>query len=283
MFRVSIPAPARPLVRRLRSRYRTLTAPLRGLPSALIIGAQKSGTTSLYNYMVQHPKVVPPAGKEPEYFSLRYSRGERWYRGLFPFEYQLRGDNITLEASPDHLTHPKAPERAARLLPDAKLVALLRNPVDRAVSHFHFARHNGEETISSFAEAIEREPERLAGEEERLCTEPDYNYSIDYRHHSYLRRGRYVGDLRRWVECYPRSRLLVLQSEWFFRDPAAATGAVQEFLGLQPYQAVTYRPFLQGSYDREMPPELRRRLVSYFEPYNRELYEWLGQEFDWDA
>jgi len=77
--------------------------------------------------------------------------------------------------------------------------------------------------------------------------------------------------------------LLVLQSEWFFRDPAAATGAVQEFLGLQPYQAVTYRPFLQGSYDREMPPELRRRLVSYFEPYNRELYEWLGQEFDWDA
>jgi hypothetical protein len=274
----TIRAPVRPLLRRLRTSYRTLTAPLRALPSALIIGTQKGGTTSLFNYLALHPDVLPPVGKEPHYFDLYYARGVRWYRGRFPYEYRLRGGALTLDASPYYMPHPLAPERAARLLPDAKLVALLRNPVDRALSHYHFAVRGGEDPLS-FAEAIEREPERLAGEEERLRADPGY-YSYNHRTYSYLRRGQYVEQLRRWVEHFPRSSLLVLQSEWFFRDPAAATGAVQEFLGLRQYQAPTYKPFLQGKYS-DMPPELRRRLVAYFEPYNRELYQWLGEEFDW--
>ncbi len=249
------------------------------MPSALIIGTQKGGTTSLFNYLVGHPDVLPPAGKEIHYFDVHYALGVRWYRGRFPYEYRLRSGALTLEASPYYLVHPLAPERAARLLPDAKLVALLRHPVDRAFSHFQHAVRAGRETFSSFAEAIEREPERLAGEEERLRSDPSYS-SFKHRAYSYLRRGQYVEQLRRWVEHFPRSRLLVLQSEWFFRDPAAATGVVQEFLGLPRYRAQTYKPFLQGKYS-DMPPELRRRLVAYFEPYNRELYQWLGEEFDW--
>jgi hypothetical protein len=267
--------------RGLRSRYRTLTAPLRGLPSGLIIGAQKGGTSSLFHYLVQHPEVVPPANKEIHYFDTYYDRGDRWYRGRFPFQYQLRGGACTLEATPYYLPHPLAPARAFQLLPHAKLIALLRNPVDRAFSHYQHVVRAGGETLS-FPEAVEQEPVRLAGEENRLRTEPGY-HSIAYLKHSYLRRGHYVEDLRRWAEHYPRSQLLVLQSEWFFRDPAGATSAVQQFLGLRPYGAVTYRPVLQGSYDREMPPALRRRLVAYFEPYNRALYQWLGREFDWDA
>lgn len=266
-------------LRRLRADYRTMTAPLRGLPSVLIIGAQKGGTTSLFNYLVRHPDVLPPFGKEIHYFDLHYARGVQWYRGRFPYEYRLRGGALTLDASPYYLMHPQAPERAARLLPDARLVVLLRNPVDRAFSHYQHEVRGGREKLS-FGEAIEKEPERLAGEEERLRSDPWY-YSFNHHRYSYSRRGRYVEQLRRWVEHFSRSRLLVLQSEWLFRDPAAATGAAQEFLDLRPYQGETHRPFLQGTYDREMPSELRRRLVTYFEPYNRELYQWLGEEFDW--
>ena len=266
-------------LRQLRSDYRTLTAPLRGLPSALIIGAQRSGTTSLFNYLVRHPDVLPPFGKEIHYFDLHYARGARWYRGRFPYGYRLRGGVVTLDASPYYLAHPQAPQRAARLLPDAKLIVLLRNPVDRAFSHYQHEVRDGRETLS-FAEAIEQEPERLAGEEERLRADPGY-YSFNHHRYSYTHRGRYIEQLRRWIDHFPRSRLLVLQSERLFRDPALAIGAVHEFLGLRPHQGETYEPFYQGKYDREMPVELRRKLVTYFEPYNRELYQWLGEEFDW--
>jgi hypothetical protein len=266
-------------LRRLRSHYRTLTGPLRGLPSALIIGVQKGGTTSLFNYLVRHPDVLPPIGKEVHYFDLYYARGERWYRGRFPYEYRLRGGVLTLEASPYYLVHPLAPQRAARLVPDAKLIAVLRNPVERAFSHYQHEVRAGREVLS-FAEAIEKEPERLAGEEERLRADPGY-YSVKHRRYAYVRRGLYLQQLCRWLEHFPRSQLLVLQSEWLFRDPAAATEAVQEFLGLRQYRGEAYRPFLQGRYDREIPPELRRKLVTYFEPFNHELYRWLGKEFDW--
>jgi hypothetical protein len=277
--RVTILEPMKAPLRRLRADYRTLTAPLRGLPSALIIGAQRSGTTSLFNYLVRHPDVLPPLGKEIHYFDLHYARGIKWYRGRFPYGYRLRRGALTLDASPYYLMHPQAPGRAARLLPEAKLVALLRNPVDRAFSHYQHEVRGGRETLS-FGEAIEQEPERLAREEERLRADPGY-YSFNHHRYSYTRRGQYVEQLRRWVEHFPRSRLLVLQSERLFRDPAAAIGAVQEFLGLRPHRGDSYEPFFQGEYDREIPLELKRRLVTYFEPYNRELFQWLGEEFDW--
>lgn len=266
-------------LRRLRAGYRSWTAPLRGLPSVLILGAQRSGTTSLFNYLVQHPDVLAPLGKESHYFDLRYARGIRWYRGRFPYARRMRSGALTLDASPYYLMHPLAPRRAAELLPEARLIALLRHPIDRAFSHYQHAVRDGREPLS-FAEAVAKEPERLAGEEERLRSEPDY-ISYNHRHYSYLRRGVYVEQLRRWGEHFPRSQLLVIQSERLFREPAAVTAEVHAFLGLRPYRLEQYEPFLRGGYNRGIPPELRAELARQFEPRNRELYEWLGEEFDW--
>jgi hypothetical protein len=265
-------------LRRLRAGYREATGPFRGLPSALVIGAQRSGTTSLFNYMVQHPGVLPPFGKEIHYFDHYYDRGVRWYRGRFPFTHRLRRA-LTLDASPYYLVHPLVPQRAAELLPEVKLVALLRNPVDRALSHYQHEVRAGRESLP-FADAIDKEAERLAGEEERLESDPGY-YSYNHHRYSYTHRGRYIEQLRRWVRYFPRTQLLVLQSEWLYRDPAAATAAVFEFLGLPPHRLDRYKPFLQGTYEREIPADLRKKLAAYFEPYNRELYQWLGEEFDW--
>jgi hypothetical protein len=269
----------RPL-RRLRDDYRRVTAPLRGWPSALIIGAQRSGTTSLFNYLAQHPDVLPPLGKEIHYFDFHYSRGPKFYRGRFPYSYRLRPRALTLDATPYYLVHPLVPQRAAQLLPDVKLVALLRNPIDRAFSHYQHEVRGGRESLS-FAEAIDREAERLAGEEERLRTEPDY-YSWNHHRYSYARRGVYIDQLRRWLEYFPRSQLLVLQSEWLYRDPATATAAVQRFLGLRDHRLERYEDTYQkGNYDRGISPELRAKLARYFEPHNRELFQFLGEEYDW--
>jgi Sulfotransferase domain len=267
-----------PLIR-LRADYRELTGSLRGLPSFLIIGAQRSGTTSLFNYLVQHPQVLPPLGKEVHYFDLHYQQGIQWYRGRFPFSYRLRGGTLTLDASPYYLVHPLVPQRVAETLPDIRVIALLRNPVDRALSHYQHELRAGRETLS-FPEAIEREAERLAGEEDRLRRDPSY-YSYNHHRFSYTWRGVYVEQLRRWEQHVPRSRILVLQSESLFQDPVSATARAQEFVGLAPHRLQRYQPFFQGKYERSMPAELRSRLTAYFEPYNRELYQWLGRKFDW--
>jgi hypothetical protein len=266
-------------LRRLRADYRQLTSPLRGLPSVLIIGAQKGGTTSLFKYLVQHPDVLAPLVKEVHYFDFHYFRGVNWYRGRFPYTHRLRRGSLTLDASPYYLVHPLVPQRVAQLLPEVRLVAVLRNPVDRAHSHYQHEVRGGRESLS-FAEAIEKESERLAGEEERLRNDPNY-YSFNHHRYSYTLRGLYLDQLRRWVQQFPRSQLLVLQSEWLFRDPAAATAAVHDFLGLRPHRLERDKPSFQAGYDRTIPPELRARLVTYFEPHNRELYQWLGEEFDW--
>jgi len=266
-------------LRRLRADLHQLTGPLRGLPSALIIGAQKGGTTSLFNYLVRHPDVLAPYAKEIHYFDLHYHRGLRWYRGHFPFSRRLLDGTLTLDASPYYLAHPQVPRRAFQLLPHVKLVALLRNPVDRALSHYQHEVRGGRESLS-LAEALDREAERMAGEEERLARDPGY-YSYNHHRYSYTLRGRYLDQLQRWTEHFPRSQLLVIQSERFFRDPAGVTAEVHEFLGQRPHRLDRYKPFLQGSYEREMSPALRRRLTDYFAPHNARLYEWLGLEFDW--
>jgi hypothetical protein len=266
-------------LRRLRAGYRRLTGPLRGFPSVLIIGTQKGGSTSLFKYLEEHPDVLPPLGKEVHYFDFHYASGVNWYRGRFPYAHRLRRGALTLDATPYYMMHPLAPRRAADLLPGVKLIALLRNPVDRALSHYQHEVRGGRETLS-FVDALDRESERLAGEEERLQREPSY-YSWNHHRYAYTRRGLYLDQLRRWVQHFPRSQLLVLQSEWLFRDPPAATAAVYRFLGLRPHQLQEYKTFLPGNYDRGMPEEVRTRLVSYFEPHNRALFQWLGEEFDW--
>jgi Sulfotransferase domain len=266
-------------LRRLRAGYRRLTGPLRGFPSVLIIGTQKGGSTSLFKYLEEHPDVLPPLGKEVHYFDFHYASGVNWYRGRFPYAHRLRRGALTLDATPYYMMHPLAPRRAADLLPGVKLIALLRNPVDRALSHYQHEVRGGRETLS-FVDALDRESERLAGEEERLQREPSY-YSWNHHRYAYTRRGLYLDQLRRWVQHFPRSQLLVLQSEWLFRDPPAATAAVYRFLGLPPHQLQEYKTFLPGNYDRGMPEEVRTRLVSYFEPHNRALFQWLGEEFDW--
>jgi Sulfotransferase domain len=271
----------RPL-RRLRADYRLLTAPLRGFPSVLIIGAQRGGTTSLFEYLVQHPDVLPPLGKEIHYFDLHYARGVNYYRGRFPYSHRLHRGALTLDATPYYLAHPLVPERAAQLLPQVKLIAVLRNPVNRALSHYQHEVRGGRETLS-FAEAIEQESERLAGEETRLRNEPGY-YSWNHHRYSYLRRGLYMQQLRQWLQYFPRSQLLVLQSEQLFRDTPATMATVHRFLGLGDHRLERYDDsFEKGNYRRAMPEELKTKLTAYFEPHNRELFQWLGEEFDWSS
>jgi len=257
--------------------YGHATSSARPLPAFLILGAQKAGTTALYAYLRWHPRITGPAWKEVSYFDRHYRRGTRWYRGHFPLR---AADRLVGEASPGYLFHPLAPERVRATVPDAKLIAVLRDPVDRALSHYQHEVALGREPLS-FEEAVDAEPERTRGEEERLVREPGY-FSHAWWDYTYLARGRYAEQLERWFAVFPREQLLVLPSEELAGEPDETYAKILEFLGAPPHRLDSYPRVYEQQYEG-MRPETRRRLGEYFDEPNRRLYELLGRDLGWQA
>ena len=245
------------------------------LPHFVILGTQRGGTRSLYRYLAAHPDVLPAAYEEVHYFSLFFDRGLRWYQAQFP---SPEAGRLTGEASPYYLFHPLAAERMRAVMPEAKLIALLRDPVDRAYSHYQLEARQGNEPLS-FEEAIAAEPERLAGEAERISDDDTY-ISFAHQHYSYLARGHYAEQLRRWLKLFPRYRLLVLKSEDLFQHPAAQYRHVTDFLSLEPRDLVA-RPGVGELRYEPMSDETRQRLHAYFAERNADLARLLGSEMTW--
>ena len=270
-----------------RRRWRQLTGPARVLPQFVLIGAQKGGTSSLYNYITAHPAVVRAATKEIHYFDLNFHRGENWYRGHFPTRRRIAQigrrlgvDALSGEASPYYLFHPRVPGRVKALLPEARLMVVLRDPVERAVSHHNHEVIDGFETLD-LLDAIEAEPLRLAGEVERLARSDGRVVSFSHQHQSYLSRGYYAEQLERWFALFPRERFLIIDSRELFEDPAGVTARAFEFLGLPRHELSGYD--IAGARPHaSLDPELRRRLSEHFAPHNRRLYELLGRHLGWE-
>jgi len=233
--------------RSLRS-FGELTAELRPFPDFLIIGAKRGGTTSLDAYLREHPAVPPlfPRAQKIKgtyFFDENWARGERWYRSHFPTRAALallrRRTGATPrvgEASPYYLFHPLAPQRAASLVPHARIVVLLRDPVERAFSHYKERLENDTEPLS-FDDAVAAEDARIAGEEARIVAEPRY-VSVPHRHQSYVAQGRYATPLRRWMSAFPREQILVLPSELLYRETQATYDAVCDHIWLGRHRLV---------------------------------------------
>ena len=272
--------------RRARRTLRTATSPWRSLPHFIIIGAQRSGTTSLFAYLRNHPHIVPPVSKEVHYFDLHFHRGTPWYLAHFPTMRRLRqraetlgGPALTGEASPYYLIYPHAPARIAGLLPQVKLIATLRNPVTRAYSHYHHEIQRGYETLS-FAEALQAEEQRLAGEREKVLADGRYR-SHSLWHSSYLAKGRYADQLPTWLGLFPRERFLILRHEDLAARREETLAQLCAFLEVPYLDSVPYVRQGQRSYP-PLDPVTRQWLADYFRPHNQRLYELLGVDFGWD-
>jgi Sulfotransferase domain len=273
----TIPEPARAVLRNAVWTYGRATASARPLPDFLIIGAQKGGTTALYAYLRRHPAITGPSWKEVSYFDRHYERGEAWYRGNFPNRVRARG-KLVGEASPSYIFHPLGPERVKALVPEARLVALVRNPVERALSHYHHEVALGREPLS-FEDALDAEEERLRGEKERLAADSSY-FSRAWWSHAYKARGRYAEQLERWLAVFPRERLLILPSEDLGGEPERTHARVLDFLGAAPHRLDAYPRVYERQYEA-MSAETRKRLAAEFEAPNRRLYELLGRDLGW--
>jgi hypothetical protein len=262
------------------------TSFLRLLPSFIIVGGQRCGTNSLYEYLVGHSCIARALPlQEVHYFDFNFDKGAAWYRGHFPSVVRpavtrLRHNSrfITGECSPYYMFHPHCPRRIIEMLPDVKLFVLLRNPVDRAYSHYQHEHSHGIETLS-FEDAINEEPNRLEGELERMLEDPTY-YSFNHHHFSYLSRGLYIDQLETLFSVTPNENIKVLISEEFFADPASAHADALESLGLPPEPLATYPAYNPGRYSG-MEPALRSRLIDHFAGANERLYGFLETDFRW--
>src|SRR6266540_1773259 len=270
-----LPQPARRVLRGAFRAYGLATASVRPLPDFLILGAQKAGTTALYAYLRWHPEITGPSFKEVSFFDRHYVRGERWYRAHLPAR---RSGTIVGEASPSYLFHPLAPQRVAQLLPHARLIALLRNPVDRAFSHYQHEVALGREPLT-FEEAIDREDERMQGEVEHMLRDPEY-FSEAWWNYTYLARGQYAAQLERWFQAFPRERLLVLLTDELADDPAGTHRRVLEFLGVEPQELSSYPRIFEREYE-QMASETRARLERSFEEPNDRLASLLNRQLPW--
>lgn len=265
---------------------RGLSARVGLLPDFLIIGAQKSGTTSLYHYLSLHPYVHRATRKEVHFFDLHFHRGIGWYRAHFPSSQHaffsrrvLRRPFITGEATPYYIFHPHVARRVHEALPGAKLIVLLRNPVDRAYSQYMRQVRAGREQLP-FEEAIQREQERIGPELQRMLEDEAYN-SRAHRWYSYVSRGLYADQLQVWLDLFPRSSILVESSEGLAANPGAAMARVFEFLGLPAVAPGEFRRRNAGSY-KPMAPATREYLADLFRPHNERLYRLIGRRFNWD-
>lgn len=260
-------------------RYRMLTSRLGPAPDFLIIGTQRGGTTSLYHILLGHPNVYPCLVKEPHFFDRHYARGDDWYRAHFPPNLRRVTDArprrlITGEATPCYLYNSQAPRRIHDFAPDTKLVALLRNPVDRAYSHYGLLRKWGFER-GSFEDAIEREEALLQD-----GSAPPPNQKSETSVRPYLSRGIYADQLHRWMTLFPQQQLFVMQSEAFYRSPKESVARIVDFLGLPDWDLNISREHRRID-QPPMSESTRAWLEAFFRPHNERLFDLLGAEYDW--
>jgi hypothetical protein len=268
-------------------------------PTFLIIGTQKGGTVALRKYLARHPNVVPARKKEIGYFDqdTLHRRGEAWYHGHFPLPHRLGRHGVTFEATPEYLYYPEAAQRIFSYDPRVKLIVLLREPVERAFSAwnmFRTLRHEqpdylrrllpecdpmlqdslgrmlSRESFPAFGEAVVEEVDGIRSGSAAL--EPGY-----------VRRGVYHEQLRRFLKCFAREQLLILESARLKKDLIKVLGEVVQFLNLPAYQGppADLPLFHSGRYEHHIAQETRAFLREFYRPHNDELYDLLGRDLGW--
>ncbi|MCU0433524.1 MAG: sulfotransferase [Bacteroidia bacterium] len=267
-----------------------LTAGQRMLPSFFIIGVQKGGTTAMSEYLSEHPQLVRPQRKDVYFFNNveNYAKGMRWYQmhfahPLYCMAKQWRtGTKVkaTFDATPNYFAAPGAAEKLHRHFPDAKLVLLLRNPVQRAWSNWRMNRRHGFEPLG-FDEALRAEDQRIAAEDAFAAAHGTHSYVRQRL--GYKTNGIYIHFLREWQQYFPANRFFIRTTEEMEADTARVYNELTDFLGLDRYTGVKFIHHNKGGESERMTESTLAELSAFFAPHNLALESLLGRGLGWDA
>jgi hypothetical protein len=262
--------------------FRAIRSQDRQLPGFIIIGAQKAGTSSLFKYLSQHPQLIPSYKKEIHFFDGglnplvdTYKKGERWYRAHFPHTHKCPPETITFEATPSYIFSPIAPKRIKNTIPNVKLILLLRDPVERAISHYFHEKRLKRENLP-IEEAFKKEEGRLF----KIIMTDDYKNEIFIRN-SYKMRGLYYEQIRRYLDYFSLSQLLIINSSDLLRHPLKILKKIFSYLNVD-------SEFVPGNlkkYNTNLEKEAVQLFVyeylrSYYYYHNLNLYNLTGINFN---
>jgi len=247
------------------------------LPTFLILGTQKGGTSSLHSYLAEHSQLYMSNPKELHFFDLFYGYGLAWYKKHFKDsknEYRQRG-----ESTPYYLYHPGVPALVKKHMPQAKFIVLLRDPVERAYSHFEMERARGAEPEPDFETALRLEKSRILDAAPFLENNPESSNKA-HQTYSYASRGFYVEQIERWFEYFPKQQFLFLKSEDFFANPKDALTTIYRFLEVEEMYPSNFKAENTGNYET-LSPEIHAKLKPLFAEDQEKLKTLLGEHFTW--
>lgn len=271
--------------------YGVATTPWRPVPDFLVIGTKRGGTTSLFNYLMMHPGILglfpqSRGKKSTDYFFKELERGPWWYRSHFhtaPYRQRLESRlghrPVGGEASPYYVWDPRIAARVREIAPGVRAILLLRDPVERAWSHYLERRENGVEPLG-FGEALAAEPVRTEGELDRMLADPGY-HSEPHDWYTYRARGVYLPQIHNWRESFPAEQLLILRSEDMYADVQGVFDGVCAFLGVPHHRLPTTRTFNASARKSSVPEPQRGELAAYYREHNAALEDYLGWPLGW--
>lgn len=268
------------VIKKILKKYEILTSENRVLPKFIILGAQKAGTTSLDAYLRQHPQIMMSSTKEIHFFDLNYSKQLKWYKSFFPKKKNLKQNQICGEASPYYLVHPLVPNRIKKTMPnDIKMIIMLRDPIDRAISHYFHEVRRGRETLT-IMEAFKQENKRTSNELKKILENKNYN-SRNHQSYSYIERGLYLKQIQRYYELFNKNQVLILSSEELFKNPKKSMHKVYRFLEINDNNDINYTPKNVGNDKKNVNSNVIKYLKSCFINENQKLFKYLEKTYDW--
>lgn len=259
-----------------------ITSPFRVLPDFFVIGPGRTGTTSLYYYLDQHPSLSKSAYDELGFFDVNFHLGLHWYRSLFPsvltkFRIKFKTNFfLTYDVTPSYVRRPWIAHRIKKLFPNSKLIIVLRNPIDKTYSHFHLSTKFGE--TRTFEEVIEEDMNDILKWD---IKNKDDNYFATKVENSKLARGFYIEQIPIWFKLFSKEQILIISSEDLASNTKDVMKKIFQFLNLPEYTIPNIEKVNVSKYSK-MNPNTRKTLIEFFRPYNEKLYEFLNYKFDWD-
>ena len=262
-----------------------LTSSVRVLPNFFVIGPGRTGTTSLYHYLDQHPCITKSAYDELGYFDDNFHLGFNWYRSLFPTKFtQQKVESkhkkfLTYDVTPGYIRRPWAARRISSYFPNTKLISVLRNPVDKTYSHYNLGVNGGNEK-RSFEEVIKYDLKQLENFSDSYSKKSD-DYFKNVIENSFVARGFYLEQLDIWFKLFPKKQILIIKSEDLANKTTEVIQDIFNFLELPEYKIKDVSKHRVSDYSK-MNSSTRKTLIEFFRPYNKKLYEFLDRDFCWD-
>lgn len=262
-----------------------ITSSIRVLPDCIVIGVGRGGTTSLFKYLNQHSCITKSAHDEIGFFDDNFHLGLNWYRSMFPTKFHKKkiikkyGKFLTYEVTPWYIRRPWIAKVIHDLLPNIKLIAVLRNPVDRVYSHYHLSKRESGIT-ESFEKIIETDMTNLSNFFQNNEEHSDF-YFKNIVQNSFLARGFYAEQLEQWYKIFPKNQILIIPSEELAKNTQHTLDIIFKFLELTPEKINDLKKINVAKYP-PMSKSIRIKLLKYFTEYNEKLYQLINQKFEWD-